>query len=181
MPLHWVMAHNAYTFRRKLHVRVDEQTKEILAAEVTVSNVHDNRMFSPLLSQVLGKVCQVSGDGAYDTMTCYESIAHRRGEKASIPPRRNAKSFRRRDGSGGLTLRDANIQEIRQKGWYAGRIAGGCTRQSVAENAVSRFKVLFDPTLRARRFDNQKAEGLMKCAILNRMRSLGMPVSERIL
>ncbi len=29
-------------------------------------------------------------------------------------------------------------------------------------------------------FENQKAEGLMKCDILNRMVSLGMPESERM-
>jgi hypothetical protein len=38
----------------------------------------------------------------------------------------------------------------------------------------------FGLRLRARRFDNQKAEGMMKCDILNRMRSVGLPVSERI-
>ncbi len=165
---------------RKLHLGVDEHTKEIMAVEVTASNVHDSRMLSPLLSQVSGRVYQVSGDGAYDTVTCYESIAHR-GAKASIPPRRNARPLGRRDCSEGLSLRDNNIQEIQQHGRYAWRVASGCTRQSVAENAVSRFKNVFGSKLRARQFENQRTEGWIKCMVLNQMAGLGMPESERIL
>ncbi len=80
-----------------------------------------------------------------------------------------------------LAIRDANLRQIQQQGRYAWWVASGCTRQSLAENAVFRFKALFGPKLRARRVENKKAEGLMKCDILNRMTSLGMPVPERIL
>lgn len=78
---------------RKLHLGVDEHTKEIVAVEVTTSRVHDSRMLPSLLTQIPGKICQVSGDGAYDTKACYESIGQR-GAKATIPPRRNAKQLR---------------------------------------------------------------------------------------
>ncbi len=164
---------------RKLHLGVDEQTKEIVAVEVTASNVHDSQVLPRLLTQIPGKVCQVSGDGAYDTKACYESI-DQRGAKATIPPRRNAKPMRCNNSLDTLAIRDAHLRQIQQQGRYAWRVASGCTRQSLAENAVFRFKTIFGPKLRARRFDNQKAEGLMKCDILNRMRSLGMPVSKRI-
>ncbi len=70
--------------------------------------------------------------------------------------------------------------QIQQQGRYAWRVASGCTRQSLAENAVFRFKSIFGSRLRARRFDNQRVEGWIKCGVLNRMVSLGMPVSERI-
>ncbi len=79
-----------------------------------------------------------------------------------------------------LAIRDANLRQIQRQGRYAWRVANGCTRQSLAENALFRFKALFGPKLRARRFENQKAEELMKCDMLNRMTSLGMTVSERI-
>ncbi len=151
-----------------------------MAVEITASNVHDSRILPPLLTQISGKVCQVSGDGAYDTKACYESIGQR-GAKATIPPRRNAKRMKCPNPPEKLAIRDANLRQIQQQGRYAWRVASGCTRQSLAENAVFRFKALFGPKLRVRRVENQKAEGLMKCDILNRMTSLGMPVSERIL
>ena len=53
-------------------------------------------------------------------------------------------------------------------------------RQSLAENAMSRFKTLFGPKLSARRFDNQRVEAIIKCEGLNRMSSRGMPESVRI-
>jgi len=56
---------------RKLHLGVDEHTKEIVAVEITASYFHDSRMLPSLLTQIPGKVCQVSGDGAYDTKACY--------------------------------------------------------------------------------------------------------------
>ena len=164
---------------RKLHLGVDEQTKEIVAVEVTASNVHDSQVLPRLLTQISGKLCQISGDGAYDTKACYASIG-KRGAKATIPPRRNAKPMRCENAHGTLAIRDANLRQIQQQGRYAWRVASGCTRQSLAENAMFRFKSIFGSRLRARRLDNQRIEGLIKCMVLNRMVSLGMPVSERI-
>ncbi len=164
---------------RKLHLGVDEQTKEIVAIEMTASHVHDSLMLPPLLTQIPGKVCQVSGDGAYDTKACYESIGQR-GAKATIPPRRNAKRMRCDNSPEKLTIRDANLRQIQQQGRYAWRVASGCTRQSLAENAVFRFKSIFGSRFRARRFDNQHVEGWITRMVLNRMVSLGMPVSERM-
>ncbi len=79
-----------------------------------------------------------------------------------------------------LAIRDTNLHQIQQQGRYAWRVASGCTRQSLAENAVFRFKSIFGSRLRARRFDNQRVEGWIKCTVLNQMVSLGMPVSERM-
>ena len=46
---------------RKLHLGVDEMTKEIVAVEVTPSRVHDSTMLPALLAQVSGRIGQVSG------------------------------------------------------------------------------------------------------------------------
>ncbi len=164
---------------RKLHLGVDEHTKEIVAVEITASHVHDSLMLPSLLIQIPGTVCQVSGDGAYDTKACYESIGQR-GAKATIPPRRNAKRMKCAHPPKKLAIRDANLRQIQQQGRYGWRVASGCTRQSLAENAVFRFKTLFGPNLRARRVENQRVEGWIKCMVLNRMVSLGMPASERM-
>jgi hypothetical protein len=58
---------------RKLHLGVDETTKEIVAVVVTKNSVHDSLMLPSLLEQIPGRVHQVSGDGAYDTRACYEA------------------------------------------------------------------------------------------------------------
>ena len=60
------------------------------------------------------------------------------------------------------------------------RPSSGATRQSLTENAISRFKALLGVKLTARGFASQQVEALVKCHVLNRMVSLGMPVSERI-
>ena len=52
---------------RKLHLGVDETTKEIVAMDLTASNVHDARRLSSLLSKAPGSIGQVSADRAYDT------------------------------------------------------------------------------------------------------------------
>ena len=56
---------------RKLHLGVDETTKEMVAVEVTPSQVHDSGLLPTLLDQIPGCIVQVSGDGAYDTRSCY--------------------------------------------------------------------------------------------------------------
>ncbi len=77
-------------------------------------------------------------------------------------------------------MRDAHLREIRRLGRYEWRASSGCTRQSLAENAVSRFKGMFGSNLSARRFDNQRVEAIIKCEVLNRLTTRGMPESVRI-
>ena len=75
---------------RKLRLAVDEQTGEILAAEVSLNDKKDSQLLDPLLDAIEDKIEQVSADGAYDTRACYETI-QRRSAKAAIPPRKDAK------------------------------------------------------------------------------------------
>ena len=82
--------HGRHRAWRKLHLGVDERTKEIVAVEVTPSRVHDCRLLPALLDQIPGRIVQVSGDGAYDTRACYQSILEREAV-ATIPPRRSAR------------------------------------------------------------------------------------------
>ena len=58
---------------RKLHLGVDEHTKEIVAVEITSSHVHESQMLPSLLNQIRGKVGQVSGDGATTPGLCNEA------------------------------------------------------------------------------------------------------------
>ena len=47
-------------FWRKLHIGVDERTKEIVAAELTTTHVHDSQLLPAWLSQVTSEMAQVS-------------------------------------------------------------------------------------------------------------------------
>ena len=165
---------------RKLHVGVDATSKEIVAMDITTSRVHDSRQLPTLLSQVGDEIAQVSGDRGYDTGRCYESVL-KRGAVATIVPRRNARVSPEADPPPSRAARDSNLRAIQSQGRYDWRRSSGYTRQSLAENAMSRFKTVFGGHLSARTFLNQQVEAAIKCAVLNRMAALGLPRSERVL
>ena len=132
-----------------------------------------------MLDQVEGDVGQVSGDRAYDSGTCYAAILAR-GAVPTIPPRRNARLSRAKDPPAFRAERDAVLRRIKDEGRYPWRTSSGATRQSLAENAVSRFKALVGAALASRTLERQQVEALVKSQVLNRMATLGMPKSERI-
>ncbi len=164
---------------RKLHLGVDEETKEIVAVDLTTSNMHDSLHLPVMLDQVMGEVGQVSGDRAYDTWKCYQAILAR-GAIPTIPPRRNARLSSVKDPPPFKAVRDAVLCRIKSEGRYPWRTSSGATRQSLAENAVSRFKVLLGVQLMSRKLDTQQVEAVVKSRVLNRMAALGMPKSERV-
>ena len=57
---------------RKIHIRIDEETLEVRAIEVTTSNVGDAPILPELLSQSPADqtIRSVTADGAYDTRRC---------------------------------------------------------------------------------------------------------------
>ena len=81
---------------RKIHIGVDEQTLEIRAIEITGSNVGDAPMLPELLDQIPAdvEIGSITADGAYDTRKCDDAVADR-GAHAVIPPRKNAKPWKR--------------------------------------------------------------------------------------
>jgi len=159
---------------RKLHLGIDEKTKEIVAVEVTKSRVHDSRPLPTLLEQIPSPISQVSGDGAYDTRACYEAVL-RRGATPTFVPRRTAKPFKTIDPTGWRATRNGILQQIAVHGRSTWRRLSRCTRQSIAENTMFRFKRLFGGGLWARSLTTQRVEAIVKCATLNRIKQLGMP------
>lgn len=53
-------------------------------------------------------------------------------------------------------------------------------KRHVSELAIQRYKKILGNTLHARELPRQKNEAMMGCGILNKMTSLGMPKSYRI-
>ena len=160
---------------RKLHLGVNERTKEIVAVDLTLSGVHDGRWFPELLEQTSGDLNQASADKAYDGARCYKSVLAR-GATPTIPPRRKMRQSRCADPPLARAARDEVLQRIEAEGRYVWRTASGAAQQRLAENAASRFKALTGVRLT----ENQQTEARVKCQILNRMVRLGMPASEGV-
>ena len=158
---------------------MDETTKEIVVVDLTQSNLHDGRHLPELLERTPGEIEQVSADKAYDSRRCYEAILERCA-KPTIPPRRRARLTQSSEPPPSRAARDDVLRHIKKEGRYVWRTTSGATQQSLAENAMSRFKGLLGVKLTARSFESQQVEAVIKCQVLNRMVSLGLPLSERV-
>ena len=163
---------------RKVHLAVDEATLEVRAVEITDSGVGD----APVLSDLLGQIpedepiASVTADGAYDTRGCRDAIAGR-GAEAVIPPRRNAKPWKK--NSPGAGTRNEALRAIKRLGRTIWRRWSGYHRRSRAETKMNCMKLL-GQKLMARDFDRQTAELQVRIAILNRYTALGIPVTRPI-
>ena len=118
---------------RKLQLAVDEETKEIVAVDLTTSGVHDGPQLLAVLDQVEGEVGQVSGDKAYDSGRFYEAILAR-GAVPTIPPRRNARPSSAKDPPPYRLERDSVLVTIKAEGRYQWRSSSGATCQSSADD-----------------------------------------------
>jgi hypothetical protein len=62
-------------------------------------------------------------------------------------------------------------------GWQA---VTGYGRRALVETAFHRYKVLIGRSLRARSLFAQKVEARIACKVIDRVTSLGMPVSRKV-
>ncbi|SDX81529.1 hypothetical protein SAMN05444358_11235 [Ruegeria halocynthiae] len=77
------------------------------------------------------------------------------------------------------TARDGHITEIAARGRMAWQKATGYNQRSRGETLVGSWKVVIGSKLKARTFENQKAEVRIGVPVLNRMTGLGCPSFER--
>src|SRR5215216_955664 len=85
----WLIEKHGTRTRRswkKLHLGMDANTGQIVAAELTTNDVDDGSQVGPLLDQVDGLVASFTGDGAYDQESVYASVAEHHPEAAIIVP-----------------------------------------------------------------------------------------------
>jgi hypothetical protein len=166
---------------RKLHLAVDPERGEILAAELTTTEEGDAALVGPLLEQITGPIASVTADGAYDGEPVYRAVSERQPDPPAaviIPPRVTAVPSPTADTE--PTQRDQHLRMIRDRGRMGWQKAVGYGKRSLGETAVFRYKTIIGRRLRARTLPSQKTEARAACAVLNRMTRLGMPVSQRI-
>lgn len=175
----WKVRQHGYTCRRtwrKLHLVVDEATHEVVAAVISTNDFKDSQILPDLLAQVTDQITQVSADGASDSRNSYAAIGAR-AARAAIPPQKRARIWQHGNTQAMPHARDENLRAIRHKGRAAWKRESNYHQRSLAETAVFRLKMIFGERVRARQFEGQAAQMLVRCATLNRMTHCGMPDS----
>ena len=164
----------------KLHLAVDAVTGEIAAHVLTDGNADDAAQVALLLRDVEGDIASVTADGAYDGDPTYQAVADRQRQappNVIIPPR--ASAVLSTDDPQTQTPRDRHILLMAERGRIGWQRETGYGRRNHAETAMSRYKHLIGPKLRARTLSGQQAEVAIAVSVLNRMMRTGKPVSLR--
>jgi Transposase DDE domain len=181
-PGEWLVEkHGARTRRswRKLHLGVDADTGEIVAADLTSHDVDDGSQIGPLLDQVERPVASFTGDGAFDRDDVYGEVAARHpGATIIVPPRSSAVPSGAADTA--PTQRDKHLQLIAERGRMHWQKASGYNDRALVEADISRYKRVIGDTLRSRTDARQATEVVIAVRALNRMLELGRPEYVRI-
>jgi hypothetical protein len=170
---HGVRSHRRW---HKLHLGMDVDTHEIVAAELTSDDVGDVSEIPHLLDQIDGDIASMTAHGAYDGEAVYKAVAERHpGAAVIIPPRATAVAT-------GVTTtqRDQHIATIAKHGRMGWQRRSGYNRRSLIETAMFRYKTIIGRRPHARTLTNQRTEAKIGCNVINRMTTLGKPVSIRV-
>nr|WP_280531547.1 IS5 family transposase [Aeromonas veronii] len=152
---------------RKLHLAVDPVTHDIVAAEVSLENVHDAEVLP--LNPLRRKLGRVYADGAYDSKASHRLIT-RKGATACIPPRKNAGLWKKGHP------RNEAVQVMRKEGLAHWKKMSGYHRRSLAETAMFRFKQLMAGQITLRKYNGQVGEVMAYVSAMNKLNPLGLPV-----
>ena len=164
---------------RKLHLGVDADTGQIVAAALTTNDVDDGSQAGPLLDQVAEPVASFTGDGAHDQDGVYASVTERHPEAAVVvPPRATAVPSETAESA--PTQRDRHLQHIADHGRMAWQKASGYTKRARAEAAIGRWKQVIGDRLRAHTDEPRATELDVAVHALNRMLELGCPSYVRL-
>jgi hypothetical protein len=164
---------------RKLHIGLDADTGQIVAAALTAKEVDDGSAVGPLLDQVAASVASFTGDGAYDQEGVSTVVAQRYPEAAIIvPPRSTAVPSETAETA--PTQRDRHLEFIAEHGRRAWQKASAYTTRARAEAAIRRLKQVIGDGLPSRTDGRRATEVDVAVHALNRMLDLGRRISVRI-
>jgi hypothetical protein len=176
-PGEWLVEKHAARTRRswkKLHIGVDADTGQIIAAGLTGKDVDDGSQVGPLLEQIAGPVASFTGDGAYDRDDVYREGCQRHPDAAVIvPPRSSAVPSATAEIA--PTKRDRHLQLIAERGRMGWQRASGYNWRALVEADIGRYKRVIGDALRSRTGGRQTTEVAIAAASLNRMLELGRP------
>jgi IS5 family transposase len=153
----------------KIHVAVNIKTKEILALDVTDEKVHDGKVMSKLIEQILEnsnniKIKSVSCDGSYDSNENFKYLQKKKIKPAikvrnnSIVSLKNNNSLRNRE----VYYQIKDLFKWKKKRKYGYRW--------MVETAFSSIKRMFGEYASATRFQNMVKEMISKVSLYNLFR-----------
>jgi hypothetical protein len=164
---------------RKLHIGVDADSGEIVAAEVSGKDIDDAAMVDALLDQIDDPITAFIADGGYDQDRVSDAVAERGPDTAIIvPPRLGAVASASAETA--PTQRDYHVRMIAERGLIAWQKASGYNLRAKVEASISRYKRVIGDTLRSRTDRTEATEIALAAATLNRMLGLGRPSYVRI-
>ena len=163
---------------RKLHIGMDADTGEIVAAVLTTNDVDDASQVGPLLDQFDAQLASFTGDGAYDQDSLYRAVTERDPNALVIVPPR-ATAALSETAATEPTQRDRHLQDIADRGRIGWQKASGYTKRSRVETAIGRYKQVISDGLRFHKDERRNTEVRVAVRVLNRMSQLGHPTSVR--
>ena len=166
---------NARHTWRKLHIVIDEKL-QIIGYDITDNSKGDPTTAVDLLDQIKHAFNVVMGDGAYDSVKLTNAILNKQPDASIIiPPRLDAVI-----SQDGISQRDQHIRQLKEIGRIAWQKENDYGLRSLVELCMLRYKKIIGPNMKAREIPQQKTEGGIASRVLNRMTSLGMPVSVKV-
>ena len=163
---------------RKLHIGMDADTGQIVAAALTTNDVDDGAQVGPLLDQVAVPVASFTADGAYDQEGVAAAVAERHPEALVIVPPRST-AVPSETAATAPTQRDRHLQCIAEHGRAAWQKASGYNIRARVEATIGRFKQVIGDGLRCRTDQRRATEVDVAVHALNRMLELGRPIPVR--
>lgn len=153
---------------RKLHLAADTCTHEIVAAELSLSNVTDAEVLPNLLQLTRRRIIEISGDGAYDTRGCHDAIRFKRA--IPLAPLRKGAAFWKNSHPRNLAVGCHNLygSNNKRKNRY------GYHKRSLSETAMYRVKQLLGGWLSLINYNAQVGETYAMIKARNKLTGLGM-------
>ena len=181
-PGEWLVEkHRTRTRRswRKLHIGVDADTGQIIAATLTTSDVDDASQVGPLLDQVIAPIASFTADGAYNQDGVHAEVTTRHLDAAvTVPPRSSAVPSATFETA--PTQRDQHLRTIAERGRMGWQKASGYNWRALVEADIARFKRVIGGGLRSHTDGRRATEVAIAVGALNRMLELGRPVYVRL-
>jgi Transposase DDE domain len=149
---------------RKLHIGMDADTGEIVAATLTTNDLDDASQIGSLLDQVEGPLISFTGDGAYDQDSVYGAVINRDPDAAVVVPPR-ATAVPSEMAATEPTQRDRHLQSIAEKGRIGWQRMSGYNKRSRVEASIGRYKQVIGSGLRFRNDERRATEPSSASAI----------------
>jgi len=158
---------------RKIHIGIDKNGMAV--AQVMTDHLTDDRdCLSDLIKQANPTmITELIADPGYDSQETYDKL-EALNIKTIIPPMRETPSKESN------TTRQQTINYINNRGIHAWQNKHKYGRRAFVENFFFRFKEIIGRKLRAKKWNNQDAETLLGCHILNQFTKIGMPISVKL-